>query len=116
MLPDLKERNVNPSLFQTGIRTVKKLVLTLTIHDEKVTMIKPARASIAVRTGLALPLEERQGPKAHRHNELRLPTLPKTAVHHRCAIPHAKTVPDKGSGSQESAHPPQHTMASSWER
>ena len=29
MLPDPTERNINPLLFQTGIRTVKKLVLTL---------------------------------------------------------------------------------------
>ena len=40
---DPKERNVNPFLFQTGI-------LTVTIHDWDVTMVKPARASITVRT------------------------------------------------------------------
>ena len=33
MLFDPTERNVNPLLFQTGIRTVKELVLTLAIHD-----------------------------------------------------------------------------------
>ena len=70
MLPDPTKRNVNPLLFQTGIRTVKKLVLTLAIHDKDVTMAKVARASITVQTGLALPSEERLGPKTHRHNEL----------------------------------------------
>ena len=74
MLLDPTERNVNPFPFQTGIRTVKKLVLTLTIHDENVTIAKPARASITVRTGLAFPLQECMGPNSHRHDELRLPT------------------------------------------
>ena len=40
-------------------------------------MIKPARASITVWTGLSLPFVERTGTKAHRHNEFRLPTLSK---------------------------------------
>ena len=77
MLPDPTERNVNPLLFQTGIRTVKKLVLTLVIHDKNVTMAKAAQASFTVRTELVLPIEERLGPKAHRYNELRFPTLSK---------------------------------------
>ena len=34
------ECNVNPLLFQTEIRTVKELVLTLAIHDKNVTMTK----------------------------------------------------------------------------
>ena len=50
--------NVKPLLFQTGIRTVKKLVLTLAIHDKNV-MTKTARANFTVRTGLALPLERK---------------------------------------------------------
>ena len=58
MLPDPTERNVNPLLFQTGIRAVKKLVLTLAIHDKNVTMAKAAQASFTVRTGLALPFEK----------------------------------------------------------
>ena len=77
MLFDPPERNVNPLLFQTGIRTVQKLVLTLDIHDKNVTMAKTAQASSTVRTGLALPFEERLGPKAHRNNELCFPALPK---------------------------------------
>ena len=70
MLPDPTERNIDPLLFQSGIRTVKKLVLTLAIHDKNVTMAKVARANITVQTGLALPFEKRLGPKTHRHNEL----------------------------------------------
>ena len=54
MLPNPTERTVNLFLLRTGIRTVKKLVLALTIHDENVTMAKPARACITVWTGLAL--------------------------------------------------------------
>ena len=65
MLPDPTERNVNPLLFQTGIRTVKKLVLTLAIHDKNVTMAKVAGATITVQTGLAIPSEERLGPETH---------------------------------------------------
>ena len=60
MLPDPTERYVNPLLFQTGIRTVKELVLTLAIHDNSVTMAKTAQASFTVRTGLALPFAERR--------------------------------------------------------
>ena len=65
MLPDPTERNVNPFLFRTGMRTVKKLVLALTIHDQNVTMAKPARVFTIVWTGLTLPSEARLGPKAH---------------------------------------------------
>ena len=63
MLPDPMERNVNPLLIQTGTRTVKKLVLTLAIHDKSVTMVKPTRAGITIGTGLAFPSEERAGTK-----------------------------------------------------
>ena len=59
MLPDPTERKVNPLLFQTGIRTVQKLVQTLDIHDKNVTMANAARAIFTVRTGLALPSEVR---------------------------------------------------------
>ena len=57
MLFDPTERDVNPFLIRTGIRAMKKLVLALTIHDEGVTMAKPARVYITTR--LTLPLEER---------------------------------------------------------
>ena len=36
MLFDPTERNVNPFLFPTRVRTVKKLVLALAIHDKDV--------------------------------------------------------------------------------
>ena len=73
---DPTERNVYTFLFQTSIRTVNKLVLSLT-HDEDITKVKPARACFTVRTRLALPLEARTGTKAHRHTELRRATLSK---------------------------------------
>ena len=38
MLFDPTGRDVNPLLIRTGIRTMIKLVLTLTIHDKNVTM------------------------------------------------------------------------------
>ena len=50
MLFDPPERNVNPLLHQARIRTMKELVLALTIHDQKITMVKPARISFSVRT------------------------------------------------------------------
>ena len=109
MLPDPTERNVNPFLFQTVIRTLKKLVLALTIHDENVTMAKPVPASITVQTWLAVPFEERVGPKAHRHNELRLSHTPQTAAQHRCAILPATSIHGTSSGSQQLA---QHTKTS----
>ena len=74
---DPTERNENPFLFRTGIRTVQKLVLALAIHDQKITIVKPARASFTDRTGLALPFQGPTGTKAHRNNELRLSTPPK---------------------------------------
>ena len=37
---DPTERDVNPFLIQAGIRAVNKLVLTLSIHDHEITMIK----------------------------------------------------------------------------
>ena len=65
MLPDPTERNVNPLPFHTGVRTEKKLVLILAIQDKNVTVVKTARASFTVRTGLALPFEERLGAEAY---------------------------------------------------
>ena len=65
MLPDPTERNVYPLLIQTGIGTVKELVLILAIHDKNVTMIKTARANFTVRTRLALPFEGNMRPKTN---------------------------------------------------
>ena len=106
MLPDPTERNV------TGIGTVKKLVLALTIHDQKITMIKPARAGITIRT-LAFPFEGRTGTKTHRHHELHLHTLPKKRLVITVPSYPRFLFPDKGSGSQQSARLPQRTTASS---
>ena len=106
------ELYVHPFLFQTGIRTVKDLVLTLAIHDQNVTMTKTARATFTVRTGLALPLEGSIRNKTHRYNELRSPNPHQTAAHHRSTSEHTSPFPDKGSGSQPLALPPQHTKAS----
>ena len=36
---------------------MKELVLTLAIHDKKVTMVKPAQVCLIVRTGPAVPCE-----------------------------------------------------------
>ena len=75
MLPDPTERNVSPLLFQTGVRTVMKLVLTLASHNKNVAVIKPARARFPVRTGLAFPCERRPGTETHDTMGLRIPTL-----------------------------------------
>ena len=53
-------------LFQTGIRTVKKLLV-----------LRPSMTNnFTVGTGLALPFERRMRPKAHQNNELRGPNPP----------------------------------------
>ena len=77
MLFDPTERNVNPFLFQTRIRTMKKLVLTLAIHDKDVTMAKAAQVGFIVRKGPAVPFEECSCAKAHRNDELHLHALRK---------------------------------------
>ena len=58
-------RNIDPLMFQTETRTVKKLILTLTIHDKNVTMIKPTRAFSTIQVGLALPLEKHRSAKTY---------------------------------------------------
>ena len=94
MLPDPTDRNVNPFLCRTGIRTVKKLVLTVTIHDQDVTMLKPAQAGLTIRTGLALPFEGARLPQLTETMSFSTPH-PQTAAHHRCAILHAISFPVK---------------------
>ena len=91
MLLDPTERNVNPFLFQTRIRTMKKPVLTLAIHDKDVTMAKAAHVGFNVRTGLALPFKECSGAKAHRNDELRLSALSKQRL--IIAVPANSRVP-----------------------
>ena len=46
MLPNPTERDVNPFLIRTGIRTMTELVLALAIHDKDITMAKPARVTL----------------------------------------------------------------------
>ena len=65
MLFDPTERDVNPFLIRTRIRTMTELILTLAIHDKDVTMAKPARVTVIAWTRLTLPFEKRLGPKAH---------------------------------------------------
>ena len=84
MLPDPTERNVNPLLFQARVRTVKKLVLTLAIHDKNVTMAKTAHVSFTVRTRLALPFEECSGAEAYRHKKKRTTDPPNSGSSSQC--------------------------------
>ena len=58
MLFDPTERNVDPFLFPTRIRTMKKLVLTSAIHDKYVTMAETAQVSFIIRTGPTPPSED----------------------------------------------------------
>ena len=48
------ERHVNWFLFQTRIRTMRKSVLDLPVHDEQVTMAEPTRLKCTNRTRLSL--------------------------------------------------------------
>ena len=54
-----------------------ELILALTIHDQDVTMAETAQVTVIVWTGLTLPFVECRSAKAHRHNELCFPALPK---------------------------------------
>ena len=105
---DPKERNVNPLLVQTGIRTVKRLVLTLAIHDKNVTLAKTAQVSFTVRTGRALAIEDSLGAEAYRHIKLCLPTPSKQwliiAMPSFTRIPFPMKVHVRGSRQIPSAH------------
>ena len=65
MLFDPTERNIDPFLFPAGIRTMKELVLALAIHDQKISMVKPARVAFISRTGLTPPSENCEFTKTH---------------------------------------------------
>ena len=71
------ERNVDPFLFPTGIRSVKKLVLTSAIHDKNVTNAETAQVPLIIRTGPTPPSEDFGATKTHRNNEFGIPTLSK---------------------------------------
>ena len=70
MLFDPTERNVDPFLFPTRIRTMKKLVLTSAIHDKYVTMAETAQVSFIIRSRPTLPSEDCAAAKTHRNDEL----------------------------------------------
>ena len=70
MLSNPTVRNINPLMFQTGTCAVKKLILTLAIHDKNVTMTKSTRALSTVQAGLAPPFEKNRSTKAYRDNKL----------------------------------------------
>ena len=70
MLFDPTERNVNPILFPTRTRPMKKLVLTSAIHDKYVTMAETPQVSFIIRTGPTLPSEDCGASKTHRNDEL----------------------------------------------
>ena len=77
MLFDPTERNVDPFLFPTRIRTMKKLVLTSAIHDKYVTMAETAQVSFIIRTGPTPPSEKCRAAKTHRNDELGFTVLSK---------------------------------------
>ena len=89
MLPDPTERNVNPLLFQTGIRTVKKLVLTLTIQYEDITVVKTAQV-LASTSGQDLPfhLKTAELPKFTETMSLASPHYPNSGSSSRCHPTH----------------------------
>ena len=112
MLFDPTERNVDPFLFPARARPMKELVLTLTIHDKNVTMVKSARVSLIIRTGPTPPSEDCGATKTHRNDELGIIVLSKQRF--VITVPTNTRVPSlgKGSGSRQSAPLPQHTKAS----
>ena len=65
MLSDPTERKVDPFLFPTRIRPMKKLVLTSATHDKNVTMAKPAKTAFIIRTGVSPPFEDCRAAKTH---------------------------------------------------
>ena len=77
MLFDTTESNVDPFLFPTGIRTMKKLVLTSTIHDKNGTMAETEQVSFIIRTGPTLPSEDCGAANTHRNDELGVTVLSK---------------------------------------
>ena len=70
MLSNPTERNIHPRMFQTRTCTMKKLILTLAIHDKNVTMTKPTRAFTTVQAGPAPPFEKNRRTQTYRNNKL----------------------------------------------
>ena len=84
MLFDPTERNVYPFLFPARIRAMKKLILTLAIHDKDVTMAETAQVGFIPHTKLALAFEKYRAAKTQRNNELGIRTLSKRGSSSRC--------------------------------
>ena len=70
MLSNPTKRNIHSLMFQTRTCTMKKLILTLAIHDKNVTMAKPTRALTTVQAGPAPPFEKNRSTQTYRNNKL----------------------------------------------
>ena len=107
-----RERNVDPFLFPTRIRTMKKLVLTSAIHDKYVTMAETAQVSFIIRTGPTPSSEDCGATKTHRNDELGFTELSKQkfviAMPPNTRIPSLVKVQVRGGR----LFPPHHTKAS----
>ena len=88
MLFNPTESHVYPLLFQTGISTVKELVLALAIHDKNVTMTKTTQATFTVRTGPTLHLKTAELPKLTETMSLASPHSPYSGSSSRCQPTH----------------------------
>ena len=82
---DPTERGVDPFLLQTGIRTVCKLVLASTIHDENITTVKRARAALSGQD-LSFHLKSARATKFTSTMSFASPTLSKQRL--IIALPH----------------------------
>ena len=98
MLFDATERNVDPFLCPARIRTMKKLILALAIHDKNVTMARPSQVAFIIWTRLTPPSEDCSAAKPHRNGGLGSPNPPlpptQTEAHHRSASEHTSSVSD----------------------
>ena len=99
MLLDPTERDVNPFLIRTGIRTMTELVLALAIHDKDITMAKPARVYPHC-SGQDLPFHLKSAwvPKLTETMGFASPRSPNSGSLSLCH-PTCEDLPDKGLGS-----------------
>ena len=77
VMPNPPVRYIHPFVRQTRTRTMKVLVLTPPIHNQRVTMVEPARAHFTVRAGLRLPFEGHGGPRLKETMSFGSPIPPK---------------------------------------
>ena len=108
VVPNPPVRNVYPPICQARTRAVKVLVLACPIHDQKVTVVHPARARFTVRAGLRHPSEGNGRPWAQRNNELRVATAPNrhssSQCHHTCDLEPPWKSKFAAGGTSPSAH------------